>query len=763
MTVPAQATLFNESVANGVTTSFPYQFMIATADDIAVELDGVVTTTGFTVTGVGNANGGGIDFSVAPANGVKVLRYLDSELSRTEEDYQQFGDFNADTVDREFDRIWLAMQSLALKLGLCVRAPISSASGILPQPAANQVIGWNEDATGFKNFAPADNTLLSVFLESVEGAARIGVKDLAGLFAGSTVESVLEEIGYNASRNSMLRRHQPFANDYSGPLVVRDGSADTFPRHFGGIAEGTNGRLHLVYGKNSEHAATAGATSYYTHSDDGGYTWSTETVVIPVVAGADQRSLSLCVTPTGRVLLAYAEVVVPNVTTTPTTIRTRYSDDNGITWQQGPDIVTIPYTYCRAYGRIKVVPGSNRLVTTPYYRSDDVPNYKVATWFSDDNGESWTEGEPIFNDADGKTENEIVAISAQVWFAATRSGTGIKISKTVNGGVTWALVGTVPNTTTDSYVAPTIDKFYRNGLWYVLLGYCDRVRDTLTWRVCDVASLFSDTSKFSYYLDSATDMVNASGYQSPIVRPDGCVYWDEGTGFIEFKEYVGFDYSQVRFRRADLESLLREAGRQETVASGAISLPVSDLDYVIYLDTEGAAATDDLDTINGGREGQITVFRSNVGTSSRDVILKSGTGNIRLRGDFRMNDITNSAISLMHINGIWYELARSADQTATALTIAAGIVTAPYAPGLLTLLIDTEGAAATDDLDTINGGQEGQVAMFFSATSSRDITFKDGTGNLSLAGDFLLSNAADNITLVKRGSTWYEIGRSDNA
>ena len=128
-----------------------------------------------------------------------------------------------------------------------------------------------------------------------------------------------------------------------------------------------------------------------------------------------------------------------------------------------------------------------------------------------------------------------------------------------------------------------------------------------------------------------------------------------------------------------------------------------------------------------------------------------------------MNDITNSAISLMHINGIWYELARSADQTATALTIAAGIVTAPYAPGLLTLLIDTEGAAATDDLDTINGGQEGQVAMFFSATSSRDITFKDGTGNLSLAGDFLLSNVADNITLVKRGSTWYEIGRSDNA
>ena len=193
MTVPAQATLFNESVANGVTTSFPYQFMIASAADITVELDGVVTTTGFTVTGVGNANGGSIDFSVAPANGVTVLRYLDSKLSRTEEDYQQFGDFNADTVDLEYDRIWLALQSLALKIGLCVRAPISSASGVLPVPAANNVIGWDEFGTGFKNYLPVDNTLISIELAGTDGASRIGYLP-AGVGAVATdVETKLRE------------------------------------------------------------------------------------------------------------------------------------------------------------------------------------------------------------------------------------------------------------------------------------------------------------------------------------------------------------------------------------------------------------------------------------------------------------------------------------------------------------------------------------------------------------------------------------------
>lgn len=197
MPVPAQTTLFNESTANGVTTVFPYEFMIAAAGDITVELDGVVTTTGFTLTGVGEEGGGTIVFSTAPANGVVVLRYLDSELSRAT-DYQQFGDLNADTVDQDFDRLWLAMQSLALKLGLCVRAPISSASGVLPEPVANNVIGWNATATGFENYAPVDNTLLAVDLASTasgKGATLVGIEDAAGYYAGSNVEVALADLG----------------------------------------------------------------------------------------------------------------------------------------------------------------------------------------------------------------------------------------------------------------------------------------------------------------------------------------------------------------------------------------------------------------------------------------------------------------------------------------------------------------------------------------------------------------------------------------
>lgn len=92
------------------------------------------------------------------------------------------------------------------------------------------------------------------------------------------------------------------------------------------------------------------------------------------------------------------------------------------------------------------------------------------------------------------------------------------------------------------------------------------------------------------------------------------------------------------------------------------------------------------------------------------------------------------------------------------LTIASGSVTvfADYH------LVDTEGAAATDDLSTINGGYDGRGVTLLSADNARDITVKDGVGNLQLAGDFALSHTNDTISLICRGGVWFEKSRSDN-
>jgi hypothetical protein len=100
------------------------------------------------------------------------------------------------------------------------------------------------------------------------------------------------------------------------------------------------------------------------------------------------------------------------------------------------------------------------------------------------------------------------------------------------------------------------------------------------------------------------------------------------------------------------------------------------------------------------------------------------------------------------------------------LTIASGVVSLrDYA--VQYVRIDTEGAAATDDLDTINNGTDRQTIILQSSSSLRDVVLKSGTGNLVLAGlaDFTLTSTADTIMLMYNAALakWCEVSRSTNA
>ncbi len=100
------------------------------------------------------------------------------------------------------------------------------------------------------------------------------------------------------------------------------------------------------------------------------------------------------------------------------------------------------------------------------------------------------------------------------------------------------------------------------------------------------------------------------------------------------------------------------------------------------------------------------------------------------------------------------------------VTIASGAVTV-YGS---THRIDTEGLVPSDDLDTINfpGNSSwgpDQWLTLIANNDSRTIVLKDGTGNLSLNGDFSLASVNDRIVLsyYEHSSTWVEISRSSNA
>ena len=91
--------------------------------------------------------------------------------------------------------------------------------------------------------------------------------------------------------------------------------------------------------------------------------------------------------------------------------------------------------------------------------------------------------------------------------------------------------------------------------------------------------------------------------------------------------------------------------------------------------------------------------------------------------------------------------------SATALTIATGVVTLTNNSSSYT--IDTEGAASTDDLDTISGGQGGQLIFLLAANGARSVILKSGTGNIvtPYGGNLALSTTTP-LELRYDGTNW---------
>lgn len=109
MAVPAGPTEIRY-LGNGATTVFAVPFLVIQASDLAVYMDGVQLTSGYTQSGVGNPTST-VTFTLPPTNLAQILFQLDVPFERLN-DYQENGDFLASTVNRDFDRIWQALKQL---------------------------------------------------------------------------------------------------------------------------------------------------------------------------------------------------------------------------------------------------------------------------------------------------------------------------------------------------------------------------------------------------------------------------------------------------------------------------------------------------------------------------------------------------------------------------------------------------------------------------------------------------------------------------
>jgi len=108
MPVSVQTPLI-EYTGNGSTKIFAYPFRILKSTDLRVYLNGVLTTTGYTVSGVGVSTGGSVTFTTAPASGITVKLQRSIDLDRTT-DYVEGGALRANVLDDDIDRTVMMVQ-----------------------------------------------------------------------------------------------------------------------------------------------------------------------------------------------------------------------------------------------------------------------------------------------------------------------------------------------------------------------------------------------------------------------------------------------------------------------------------------------------------------------------------------------------------------------------------------------------------------------------------------------------------------------------
>lgn len=187
-----------------------------------------------------------------------------------------------------------------------------------------------------------------------------------------------------------------------------------------------------------------------------------------------------------------------------------------------------------------------------------------------------------------------------------------------------------------------------------------------------------------------------------------------------------------------------------TVGSGSITDSGGSISFGNEnLTTTGTLAAGVATLATGSTIGNLTLANGSITDSSGTISL--GSTNLTLgSGDLTVSagDVKISS-GFLNLGGV------------SEVTIAAGAITASRSYHF----VDTEGDAASDDLDTINGGSNGDLLIIRAVSSSRTVVAKDGTGNLNLAGDFTMDNATDSLTLIydtTLGGVWVELSRSDS-
>ncbi len=180
----------NQYTATSGQTVFAYTFEIVDKDHIVVLQNGTVLSEGtdYTVSNVGNDNGGNVTLTTGATADDIITLYRDMPYSRTQ-NYTNSGDFLASEVNADFDELWLAGEQTDRSFSQSIRKPITDSDTIsmeLPDAATRASKYLRFTDTGAVTVATATTTV---------AADSVLIDDAGNYYDSDNVEGALQEIG----------------------------------------------------------------------------------------------------------------------------------------------------------------------------------------------------------------------------------------------------------------------------------------------------------------------------------------------------------------------------------------------------------------------------------------------------------------------------------------------------------------------------------------------------------------------------------------
>ena len=227
--------------ADGSLTTYEFPFAIFSASDLDVYFgENLQDTATYTVTGVGESDGGSVTFAVAPAADTTITIVRNLSIERTS-DFQEGATLRAKVLNDELDYQVACQQQIADNLNRSmVLPPYAAGSDVdltLPMPSAGKAIVWNADGTNLENSTVSVNAMestLNGYKTAAESAASTATEK-ADIAIQKATEATSASNQFNGARTNCLSEI-PQDIDLelnSGTLTLKAGSKVYVPNGVG--------------------------------------------------------------------------------------------------------------------------------------------------------------------------------------------------------------------------------------------------------------------------------------------------------------------------------------------------------------------------------------------------------------------------------------------------------------------------------------------------------------------------------------------------